>query len=204
MSQEAIECTVRNFQWIYTVVIALSVGEAFKQFVPDRRLRQQKSGVHWDQLPSLLSLLFLVVPFFHGMTRFFHIMYSKEKINELYGAWLLVDCATFTVEAALFFVLARSLPTSLWSQFSVTVMVLLWLDIVWGVFTWKYRTSLISPWVIVNVCTMPALMGVFLFLRSRKRTPRLAVTASILVLGGLVIRTVVDYSTGWAFYFPKQ
>jgi hypothetical protein len=200
MSNEAIECTVKSLQSIYGIVIALAIAEAFKQFVPSPDSDPAKCGIKWSHLPSLLSLLALVVPFYHGMTRWFSVAYYADEILQPYGFWLLVDCVAFTAEAGLFFILARSLPTSLWWRFTLTTVALLGLDILWGVFAWKYRTNLIISWVIVNICTVPVLVGVSVILR--KYAAQLPLLASHSVLVVLLVRTTVDYWTGWPFYFP--
>lgn len=197
MSEEVIQSTVKSLQCIYAVVIALSIGEALKQLVPDPLNSSESPRIHWDRLPSLLSLLILIVPFYQGMTRWFSDMYCTDRIQQTYGLGLLVDCAAFTVEAGLFFVLARSLGKNLWWQFNCTVVVLLGLDIVWGVFAWRYRTITISSWVIVNVCTVPFLTGVLY--AWYKTTSWLAISLASLVI---LARTVADYWTGWQFYFP--
>lgn len=198
MSQDAIECTVKSLQWIYAIVIALSIGEAFKQFVPDAGLGSDKRAIRWDRLPFLISLLILVVPFYHGMTRFFSDMYSQEKVNGYYGIWLLLDCSVFTAEAGLFFILARSLSKDLWLRFSWTVMVLLFIDVAWGALVWKFRPSSISSWVIVNLCSVPCLAVILLALRRRNPWWGTSFTAVV-----ILARTVADYLTGWPFYFPK-
>jgi hypothetical protein len=200
MPTNAIECTVRSLQWIYAIVVALSIGEAFKQFVPVPDTDREKCRIRWSRLPSLLSLLILVVPFYHGMTRWFSEMFPTDQAVQPYGFWLLVDCIAFTIEAGLFFVLARSLPTDLWERFNWAAVALLSLDIFWGVFAWKYRTSTISSWVIVNVCTVPILIGVYVILQ--RRATRFPLLASCILLVVLVTRTVFDYWTGWPFYFP--
>lgn len=198
MSQDAIECTVKSLQWIYAIVIALSIGEAFKQFVPDGDPGLNKPGIRWDRLLLLCSLLVLVVPFYQGMMRFFSDMYSRDKIDGYYGIWLLLDCSIFTAEAGLFFILARSLSKDLWLRFAWTVMVLLALDIEWGALVWKLRSSSISWWVIVNLLSVPCLAGVlWRFHRSKSWWAVLATSFVILA------RTVADYWTGWQFYFPR-
>lgn len=197
MSDSPIECTVKSLQWIYAIVIALSIGEAFKQFVPDPDLGQNKRRIRWDRLLFLCSLLILVVPFYHGMTRFFSDMYSKEKIDGCYGIWLLLDCSVFTVEAGLFFVLARSLSKDLWLRFAWTVMVLLVLDITWGGLVWALRPSSISSWVMVNLLSVPCLAGVMLGFCKSKSWWAVPVTSFV-----ILARTVADYCTGWQFYFP--
>lgn len=80
MSEDAIECTVRSLQWIYAIVIALSIGEAFKQFIPVPDFDIEKCRIRWDRLPSLLSLLVLIVPFYQGMTQWFSRIYCADQI----------------------------------------------------------------------------------------------------------------------------
>jgi hypothetical protein len=198
MNEMVIESTIKSLQWIYAIVIALSIGEAFKQFVPVPNTDMEKCRIQWDRLPSLAALLILVVPFYHGMTRYFCEMYYAHGTDASYGKWLLFDCGMFTVEAGLFFVLARSLGKNLWRRFNYTVLFLLGLDIVWGMFAWRYRTSSVSSWVIVNVCTVPVLVAVLSALR--KGTSWLGTSLAFLVL---LLRTVADYWTGREFYFPK-
>jgi hypothetical protein len=154
MSEEVIQSTVKSLQCIYAIVVALSISEAFKQLVPYPVSPSKKCGIQWNYLPSLISLLILIVPFYQGMTLWFSNMYCTDQTNQTYSLWLLVDCVAFTVEAGLFFILSRYLPKDLLRRFHCIVIAHLFLDIVWGVFAWKYRTSLISSWVIVNICTI--------------------------------------------------
>lgn len=196
MPGKAVSSTAEDLRWIYGVIIALSIGEAFTQVVlpPDSGVLR----IQWDRLPSLCSFILLVVPFYHGMSRYFSEMYDIAKMGHHYGLWLLLDCLAFTVEAALFFVLARSLPKCLWTHFTLTVLVLLFWDVLWGAIAWKYRTNTISSWVIVNLGTIIPLGAILLALRTS--TSWWAVSlATLIVLG----RTVADYGTGWGFYFPK-
>jgi len=114
MCEKKIESAVKSPTSIYAVVIALAISEAFMQFV----LGPDAGGIQWARLPSLCSLLLLVVAFYHGMSRHFCELYGPMPSHHHYGMWLLVDCLAFTVEAALFFILARSLPVTLWKQFN--------------------------------------------------------------------------------------
>jgi hypothetical protein len=193
-----IKSTVQSLQEIYAIVIALAIAEAFIQFVPDPKSSCEQAGIQWEQLLPLVSLLILVVPFYHGMTRFLSEMYQKGRVNNFYGVWLFLDCCVFTIEAVLFFILARSLPKVLWFRFYSTVMALLVLDISWGMLTWCCRTSLIRFWVIVNLCTIPFL-GVLL-LMCRNSTSWWAISLAFLLV---LARTIADYWTSWELYFPK-
>jgi hypothetical protein len=199
MPEKAIPSTLESLKWIYGVVIALSIGEAFTQVVLPAE--SKVPGIQWDRLPSLCSLLLLVVPFYHGMSRFFCETYDIQKVRPCYGLWLLFDCVVFTIEAALFFVLARSLSKDLWWQFGWTTLILLLLDITWGILTWKFRPSSasdsISWWVRVNLGSMSCLAIVLLVLHECSQWLVVSMIASV-----LLARTAADYATAWDFYFP--
>jgi len=198
MNEKAIESTIESLKCIYAIVIALSIGEAFNQILANSDQSSEKCRIQWNRLPSLFSMLVLVVPFYHGMTRYLCEMYQPQGIDTFYGRWLLIDCSVFTFEASLFFILARSLPRQLWLRFSLVVMVLLFVDIAWGLLVWKYRTDSINYWVIINLLTLPCLGIVTLILRKNTSWwPRLLTSLFILA------RTGADYWIGWEFYFPK-
>jgi hypothetical protein len=196
MTEKKIQSTVKSLEWIYGVVIALAISEAFIGFASS--VDSKVPGLQWDRIFSLCSFLLLVVPFYHGMCRYLCEMYETTPVKPDYGRWLLIDCLAFTVEAGLFFVLAHSLPKHLWVQFSLGLIVLLFWDVLWGAFVWKCRTNIISSWVIVNLCTMPALAVVILCLRTN--TSWWGVS---LVFFAVLIRAVADYGTMWSFYFPR-
>ena len=196
MSKDAVKSAVDSLKWVYAVVIALSISEAFVQFA-----LASGSGcpeIHWDRVLSLVAFLALVVPFYHGMSRHFWELYMTEEISPHYGCWLLMDCCTFTVEAGFFFVLARTLSNDVWQQFNKVIILLLFWDVLWGAFVWKFRRNSISSWVIVNLCTIPILGVVLLWFQSKN--PWWGVSFVCVVV---LARTVADYWTGWAFYFPK-
>ena len=196
MSQKAVQSTVKSLEWIYGIILALSISEAFLQFASDPS--SKVPGIQWNCLLSLCSFLLLVVPFCHGMSRYFFEIYDREQAGPHYGSWLLVDCTAFMVEAGLFFILAGSLAKNLWTQFVIVVVVLLFWDVLWGAFVWKWRTKIISSWVVVNLCTIPLLVAVLL--RFHESTSWWGISLTSLVI---LTRAVADYWSGREFYFPR-
>jgi len=63
MNEDAIISAIANLQHIFTVVLALSPGEAFKQFVSDRAVKPEDRSIRWDRLMALCSFLLLLIPF---------------------------------------------------------------------------------------------------------------------------------------------
>jgi len=196
-ANEAIQSTVKRLEWIYGVVIALSISEAFMQFVAPSH--QGVCGIQWDRFWSLVSILLLVIPFFHGMGRYLDEIYVRRPTDNWYGLWLLLDCVAFTVEAAFFFALTTYLSPDRWVQFAFAILLLLYCDVLWGAFVWKLRTNLISWWVIVNLCTIPLLAGILACFHGITSWWPLS-----LVFVVVLARTIADYTTGWKFYFPRS
>jgi hypothetical protein len=98
----AVPDVITFFRNTFTIILALALTESFKQFVSDRGDKTDKTLVHWDRLPSLLSFLFLVIPFFHGMSRYFFDRYVAGSLPVPYATPLLLDSSVFVAESALF------------------------------------------------------------------------------------------------------
>jgi hypothetical protein len=52
--------TVKFFQSAFTIVLALSLGEALKSFTSDN----QEQPLYWNRAPALLTFLLVFFPFF--------------------------------------------------------------------------------------------------------------------------------------------
>jgi len=196
MNNEAIKSSIQSLQQIYTVILALALGEAFKQFVIEGGDSSQRR-LDWSKLLSLVALLALIIPFLHGMNRYFFDVYSAGNFPH-YGRYLLVDCIAFTLEGGLFFILARSLKHTEFNRFYTTVAILLAFDIFWGGFIWHFHTPSVKPWVIVNLVFGP-LITLALILFNKK-----IFLCPIICAALVVSRSVCDYIFSWPFYFPAS
>src|SRR5690349_3554976 len=124
--------TASFFQATFTIIVALSVGEAFKQFVADKAEKPEDRAIHWDRLPSLLTFLFLALPFFHGMSRYFFLTYTNaNEVSASYGGYLIFDGICFITMSAIFFAMSRSLPAVQWRRYFCLILFLLVVDSTW-------------------------------------------------------------------------
>ena len=147
---------VQFFQGGFTILMALALGEAFKQFVPDG-----DKDIRWDRLPSLVAFLFTIFPFFHGMTQYMYITYLRATglgLAEV-SEYLLFDGIMFMGMAGVFFVLSRSLSPSHWFRFYLSTLVLLAVDTIW-ISAAIYRGSQLQPWLILNIIAAGILVSV--------------------------------------------
>lgn len=196
MLDDAIVNAVQNLQRIFSIVLALSVAESFKQCITDRSSDSTKTAIQWDRLIALVAFLALIIPFFQGMGRYFFDTYLTPPLPNNYSAHLMIDTVVFTIEGALFFVMCRSMQLTNWLQFHCTALCVLFVDIVWGVIGWQWHAPAIVPWLVVNSIAFPTLAFTIYWYRKHKYWG-----ASVCALV-LLVRTVFDYITTWNFYFP--
>ena len=189
--------TIESLQRIYGVILALAITEAFKEFAkPTNRDTKEKASDRWpfypDNIWAIVSLLFLVIPFFQGMNVYLQRTYGASS-SETHPAWLLFDIAIFTVEAVFIFLLSRSLPRDRWKIFYRLIGTLLLIDAVWGFIVYRAHGAPTTAWVMVNVICGPVLL--LLAWRCENKGP---IVCFVLV----IFRTIVDYYTSWDLYFP--
>lgn len=196
--------SVESLSRIFTIVLALSIGEAFKQFVSDKEGTSGK--IFGWRLPSLIAFIALVVPFSHGMTRYFYQVYMVSALPESYSVDVFVDTIFFTVESAMFFILSRSLAVERWMDFFVRFGVLLFLDILWGSVVGARHEDVTLKWVKVNVYALILLVVLSLVYYLLKRYAGWKVSdkaGAIIVMVFVLTRTCFDYASSFDFYFPN-
>lgn len=196
------QTTISDLQRIYTIVLALAIGEAFKQFIPDAHRKLEERKLNWDQLFALASFLLLVLPFFQGMSRHMFIEYHEGPLRHSYPEWLLLDCIAFTVEGALFFVLSRTVSARQWTRFYFTVLLLLVVDGAWALIELMFPISqvhAIRTWFWLDV-VFALLFGLALLVLRRRKYFVGAIVGLVL----MVARSGFDYGLMWDFYFPPK
>jgi hypothetical protein len=184
----------------FAIVLALALGEAFKT------VATEENFVYWDRLPSLASFLLLILPFYQGMNKYLLLNYGAGvQAPAHYARFVLIDGASFMGEAALFFVMSRTLAMNHWRRFYSVVTLLLVLDCVWGRSVQSHATpqdaQVIAGWISLNIKTIAGLLimiGVGCWRPGNDILP--------MAIGpiGMFIRTYFDYVNSWDFYFPSS
>ncbi len=137
---------VENVQSIYTIILALAIAEGFNQAVKENKPESEKHAttlknwfdcVHPSRFISLIVFLLLAAPFLQGNQKYLYLQYieplhSPNPPKTISAFWLNFDCLVFTIEAGMFFIMARSLSARRWQQFYATIVVLMLIDYVWA------------------------------------------------------------------------
>ena len=203
--KEARKRSVDNLQRLYTVVVSLAVAESLKGLLKD-------FGIHgtiasYQEWLMFVSLIFTVVPFYHGANRYLDSTYVTEERSAKHYA-LMIDFIMLFLEGLLFFGLAMVLTNE--ALFYTVLASLFLLDIVWVGFTNITATSKqdrmpgYAKWASINVLAMAALL-VFVWSNILNwQFWQSDTVRSIALVIVAVARTVFDYLIVWRFYYPED
>jgi len=206
---------VKFFSGLFTIVLALALGEAFKQFVSDRAEKPQHPTIDWNRLPTLIIFLVTIIPFFEGMNRLFELKYTHAAtLRAVYPVSLILDTAAFMIESILFFVLSRALSPTQIGRVIVTLFWLFAVDWIRDFAEVIHAPHTLGLWFWQNLPALAVLaVAIWRYQASKTRFYRADdkewfndsfATRWLWVLAALaVIRTLVDYYTAWNFYFPR-
>ena len=167
---------VEDIQSIYTIVLALAIAEAFNQAIKENKPHEEKHAttlmswfecVHPSRFLSLIVFLLLAAPFFQGNQKYLYLQYIAplHQLNppkSISASWLNFDCLVFTVEAGLFFVMARALSARRWQQFYATIIMLLSIDFGWAIMERLHGAAVPSEWLWFDIIAVLVLAVVIL------------------------------------------
>lgn len=188
---------VAFFRNAFSLIFALALAEAFKQFVFDRA-KPTDAVIDWGRLVPLLAFVLLIFPFYQGTVRYFDFAYGDpNNLPPHYSISLMIDGCAFICEAALFFIMSRALAPTHWTTYYGAVMTLLWVDSLWGWTAAILHAAPIDPWIILNLI-FGAAVAVMLWLRSHLSPA----VATAIGAAAVLVRTGLDYYFTWSFYFP--
>jgi hypothetical protein len=186
--------TVGFFQAVFTIILALALGEALRQFVADT----DDQFIHWNRLPALASFLFIIFPFFQGMSQHLYLNYVHPTVlPKSYAAYLMFDGVAFVLEAACFFLMSRALDARHWRRYYAAVLALLFIDTIWGGFT-EWRGIHVGAWLYLNGVLAVVLLAVLWW----DRHTRVSLRPSIICMATVFVTTITSYYLMRDVYFP--
>lgn len=205
---------IKFFSAVFTVVLALALGEAFKQFVADN----VDHTMHWNRLPTLIIFLATIIPFFEGMNRLFDVNYNHNPLlAEVYPVSLIVDSAVFMFESILFFIMSRALSPKKVSRVLVLLFLLFVADFLRDIAEVIHVPHKVGPWTWESLPVI-VVLGVAIVLyhafkrkfdiadpkqdKTIKFNEGRAVWVLSIIAALAVVRTFLDYYLTWGFYFP--
>jgi hypothetical protein len=196
------ERSVDSLQKVYAFVISLALVQAIQIVLVDRATMDFVDlQTLLDRAPAFFGLLFVLVPFYHGMNRHLDICYIENAEGQRAEGALLFDFAVFFIDSCLLFTVAYSIGHEL--RPFLFLAILLGVDVIWSSIShWVHYTSAEVPsvkrWSVIN--TVAIVLGVFVGL-VQWYSPASKAWLLLVIAAG---RTVCDYGFCWGFYFPRD
>lgn len=202
---EARTRSVDNLQRLYTIVVSLAVIEGIRQLVTE--LPSHENVVVYQTPLAFCSLLFTIVPFYHGANRYLDATYvTGERRTKHYA--LMLDFVALFLEGGILFTLALFIHNV--DIFYSMLACLFVFDALWVGTTHmtaadsKSKVPNYKKWAIINIvcaalvfiCTWTTLFGWELWRSSAARS----IALLVIVIG----RTIYDYQSVWSFYYPRE
>jgi hypothetical protein len=192
---------VHHLQALYTVVVGIALTVALTELIDAKTEVPFRLSV----LPYFLAYVVTLVPFYHGALRHLDVTYvhnaaSRPRSGALMADWGLLFCESCLL-LAIALLVARPRP------FSYALISLLLFDTVWA---FVAHLAFSPPgqlaelrWAKMNLVTSGMLILTMVYLHSLDASTKPIDTYMwIVVLTVCVLRTIVDYSWCWSFYYP--
>lgn len=197
--------SVDNLQRLYTVVISLALTEYLRRLLSQSAEANEATG--YNGWLMFVSLIFTVVPFYHGANRYLDATYVTGERAAKPGT-LMVDFLILFAEGLGIFAIAM-LATEGPAYFYTGLAMLFVLDAVWVGFTNLTAVSAedkfpgYGAWATVNYLAALALL-VFVWSNALDWSIwKGDVARNIALMGVAIVRTIYDYHKVWDFYYPK-
>lgn len=196
-----------NLERLYTIVAGLCLATAVGRLLNDG-VNQPGDGaayllisnvqLRYEVAPMFVALIARLLPFYHGANRYLFDTYvlGTSGLPSSLGAML--DFAFFFMQALLFY--AMALVTANGAAFYTLLVAVLLLDCVWSLLALIGRRANWSNaqlWLLLNTITSTLLVGALIapwWSSGFQKWTWLAAVA--------LVRTVIDYVAGRAFYWP--
>lgn len=203
MNNKRMENSIRSLANLYTVVIGAALSVAVVSAIDINKGLESISGVSILLFVAFLATLF---PFFHGALRHLDDVYIENENKHVSRSALIFDFLLLFMHALVFLVLSQLLKQPI--DFAWLLIVVLTIDVAWGLFTSFGASSVTSNsaesrWTIINFvfvsCVAGYLVNNNIYLKSANDPMALAALLAI----ACVVRSMVDYVWCRDFYFPE-
>jgi hypothetical protein len=204
MKNKKKENSVRSLISLYTVVMGVALSLAITKTI------DADKGLESVSVVSVLLLIAFIVtsfPFYHGALRHLDDAYIENTNDNIKDIALVFDVLLLLIHGIGFVVLSLLIHSP--NQFAWVLLVLLWIDVVWGVFAHFGSSSNNDnaaewKWTVINFIFVALGLCVLVYMDIGIAPMAEPLKLALLVMVACILRTMADY--GWAkdFYFPPQ
>lgn len=203
-ASEAQANSVKNLESLYSVVVGLALSLGVFNLID---MTRGAIPLKLELVPFFLAFLVTLVPFYHGALRHLDVTYVEHGGKQVRTGALLADFSILFIQSCLLLALAVLLPTP--QFFAWGFAILLGVDTVWAfaahlAFSQEVKPKAEVRWAMINLITTGILLVSFVVIGLYPPTAGPAehrLTVSLLTVS--VVRTVLDYTLCWDFYYPS-
>ncbi len=194
--------SVKNLQELYTVAVGVALATAIARIV-DTGAGQFPFRAR--ALPVFFALLAILVPFYHGTMRHLDVTYVEEGGRGVLRGALLADFFLLFLEACLLFAAAQLLDRTWYAGWVIAIALVF--DALWGIVVHMAlsrvrRWTKQSAWILINLIFGPTLMILLVVTEDSRPDGNLSLTAAVVFMSLAIVRTAIDYTVSWNFYYP--
>lgn len=206
--------SARHLLELYSIATGLALAAGLERLT---RSDETGSSIHWTALPLFLAFLVTLIPYFHGALRHLDRTWI-ENADTATPDRMMIDFIALFAQVCLLFLLGKFELSP--RPFLVTLILLLLLDSIWAAIStgleWFHFPSLrtgkgaiahvfhweggLRSWFWTNL-VIAAVGLAMLYIFDRTDADPLTISWIICLL--CVVRTVIDYTASWNFYFPS-
>lgn len=203
MAERKRENAVKNLVNLYTVVIGVALSLAVTEVLQGGRGLE---GITLSDALLFVAFIGTLVPFYHGALRHLDDAYVENQNDHIKDGALVIDFVLLFLHAVAFMLLALLIRKP--SHFAWVLIVILSIDVLWGVFAHfasssRGEFSAESKWTVINFFFVGVstwyLIGNDIYLSTAVEPIKLAIPIWFVC----ILRSMVDYIWCRKFYFPR-
>ncbi len=203
MQSKKMENSIRSLVNLYTVVIGTALYSAVTGVIDTTKGLGSPTPTSVCLFLSFVATLF---PFVHGAVRHLDDAYLENQNTNIKDGALVIDFVLLFFHALAFLVLSMLLKKP--NHFAWGLIVVLAIDVIWGVFTYfgassRNTGSAEFRWAVINFVSI-AIGAIYMVTNEIYLADVIdPIKLAVPILFIAIIRTVCDYSWCRSFYFPK-
>lgn len=203
MENEKKENSVKSLMSLYTVVIGVALSLSIVTLIDPK---EGLASVRLSPILLFISFIATLFPFYQGAYGHISDAYLEKKNSHIRDGALIIDFVLLFFHGIAFVVLALLLSKP--SNFVWVLVILLTIDVIWGLFVYFGPSSASNhnaegKWTFINFLFVLIVASYLIHNDIYLDDIPDPIKLSFPLMGVCLIRTIVDYIWCRGFYFPK-
>lgn len=198
-SKPLVQETIKNFSYLYSVVVALSLTTAVRNVISTSQGVKSPFNLTLFDVITFSTFLAVTIPFYHGALMFLVRNYRRGFKTKKKGE-LLIDFVALLAEAIVILALAESMLDLV--NFIGWLFPLMIVDLIWVIFVY-FKSKTRESDAPLSWAGLDLAMIIFLYLIGNFAVAYTETCFIVLLMASLV-RSILDYKLNYEYYFPTD